>query len=239
MSEPIPLEENLNWWWYKLKNGYLNHILKKYSQIDNGLNILEIGPGRGNNFSVLKNFGNLSVLEVEEHFIKQLIQNQQITSDRIFKKFNDISFKNNFDIIVALDVLEHIEDTESFIENIFNVLNNDGILIISVPAYKSLWSDHDLDLKHVKRYNWKLLNKEISPFFNIKTRYGMNYLLLPLRYIQIKLFKNLSSTQENSKFLNLLFLIISKFEVFALSLNINPKFGLSLFAVAQKKVMYN
>ena len=39
--------------------------------------------------------------------------------------------------------------------------------------------------------------------------------------------------------LNLLFLIISKFEVFALSLNINPKFGLSLFAVAQKKVLYN
>tara|TARA_B100002019_G_scaffold292262_1_gene314846 strand:- start:1372 stop:2091 length:720 start_codon:yes stop_codon:yes gene_type:complete len=236
MSEPIPLERNLNWWWYKLKNGYLNHILKKYSPTDIGLNILEIGPGRGNNFSVLKNFGNLSVLEVEEHFIEQLIQNQQITADRIFRKFNDISIKNKFDIIIALDVLEHIEDTESFIENIFNVLNIDGLLIISVPAYKSLWSDHDIDLKHIKRYNWKLLNEEISPFFNIKKRYGMNYLLLPLRYIQIKLFKNLSSTQENSKFLNLLFLIISKFEVFALSFNINPKFGLSLFTVAQKKV---
>tara|TARA_A100001035_G_C27694293_1_gene459341 strand:+ start:561 stop:848 length:288 start_codon:yes stop_codon:yes gene_type:complete len=91
MSEPIPLEENLNWWWYKLKNGYLNHIFKKYSQIDTGLNILEIGPGRGNNFSVLKNFGNLSVLEVEEHFIEQLIQNQQQNIQKV-KKLNQTNY---------------------------------------------------------------------------------------------------------------------------------------------------
>ena len=85
MSEPIPLERNLNWWWYKLKNGYLNHILKN---IHNRYWSKHFGnwSGRGKRFSVLKNFGNLSVLEVEEHFIEQLIQNQQITADRDFQK---------------------------------------------------------------------------------------------------------------------------------------------------------
>lgn len=234
MSKPIPLEQNLNWWWYKLKNSYLNNLLKKNSNFNKVPNILEIGPGLGNNLVILEKYGNISVLEIEEYFIEQLIQKQKMNSNKTFRSFDEIS-NHKFDIIVALDVLEHIEDTESFLENISKVLKNNGLLIISVPAYKSLWSNHDLNLKHIKRYSWKLINKEISPLFNIKKRLGMNYLLLPLRYVQIKLFKNLSSTEENSKILNFIFLLVSKIEIFLLSLNLNPKFGLSLFVLATKK----
>ena len=234
MSKPIPLELNLNWWWYKLKNSYLNYLLNKNSNFKEMPKILEIGPGMGNNLRILEKYGKVSVIEIEEHFIKQLIQNQQIASNKIFRTFDDIE-NSKFEIIVALDVLEHVEDTKLFLENINKVLKDNGLLIISVPAYESLWSNHDVNLKHIKRYNWKLIHEEISPLFNIQQKLGMNYLLLPLRFIQIKLFKNLSSTEENSKVLNSIFLLVSKIESFLLSLNLNPKFGLSLFVLATKK----
>ena len=57
MSKPIPLELNLNWWWYKLKNSYLNYLLNKNSNFKEMPKILEIGPGMGNNLRILEKYG--------------------------------------------------------------------------------------------------------------------------------------------------------------------------------------
>jgi 2-polyprenyl-3-methyl-5-hydroxy-6-metoxy-1,4-benzoquinol methylase len=57
-----------------------------------------------------------------------------------------------FDIVTLLDVLEHVpEDTQS-LQAIRRLLRPGGTLICTVPAFRWLWSDHDVALHHVRRY---------------------------------------------------------------------------------------
>ena len=104
-----------------------------------------------------------------------------------------------YDLIILLDVLEHIEKSKAFMTKVSKLLNNHGSVIVGVPAYQKLWSKHDEQLLHFRRYNWDMLKSDCSNF-KIVERYGHNYLLLPIRYIQIKL-NRVTTTNENGKVL--------------------------------------
>ena len=154
MSDAIPLEDNFDWWWYKSKRNYLKFIINQHN-FSIPIKILEIGPGKGNNIELLNSYGEVSVLEIEEEFILHLDNKKFIDKEKIFSSFEQLIDKYKLDLFVLLDVLEHIEDTSEFLSNINKVLEDDGRVIFAVPAYQTLWSKHDEDLKHIKRYNWK------------------------------------------------------------------------------------
>jgi SAM-dependent methyltransferase len=58
----------------------------------------------------------------------------------------------SFSGVVALDVLEHIPDDRAAAQEIARVLAPGGMLYVTVPAYRSLWSSHDVALMHQRRY---------------------------------------------------------------------------------------
>ncbi len=68
---------------------------------------------------------------------------------------------NSMDIIVALNVLEHIQDDESALKQIYRILKPGGYAIIEVPANSHLFDFYDQQLKHYRRYDMKTL-KQIS-----------------------------------------------------------------------------
>ena len=105
---------------------------------------------------------------------------------------------------------------------------------MSVPAYKSLFSQHDVNLQHFRRYSWETLNKQIKGKFNILNKYGYNFLLLPIRYIQIKIINTPISDTTVNKYINNCLKVLINLEILFLKLKLNPKFGLSLFAVIKK-----
>jgi len=57
-----------------------------------------------------------------------------------------------FDLVLALDVIEHIEDDNSVIREFNRVLRPGGWLVVTVPAFVSLWSEHDVAVHHKRRY---------------------------------------------------------------------------------------
>ena len=58
-----------------------------------------------------------------------------------------------FDVVIALDVAEHVEDDLAFVTSIREKqLTPSGHLLFSVPAHRWLWSSHDVALKHFRRY---------------------------------------------------------------------------------------
>lgn len=59
---------------------------------------------------------------------------------------------NSVDIITALDLVEHIKDDVGLLAEFYRVLRPGGSVIISVPAHKNLWSNHDVALHHFRRY---------------------------------------------------------------------------------------
>ena len=58
-----------------------------------------------------------------------------------------------FDVILLLDVIEHVADDRAFLTEILeNSLDADGVVVVSVPAWDLLYGKHDLALKHFRRY---------------------------------------------------------------------------------------
>jgi len=157
----IILEDDLNWWWYKAKSNLLSHILKK-----EGLNkhnkILEIGPGIGNNLKILSEFGIIDILEIENEFINSLKNYYSNIIDKVYQNIEEIN--SEYDLIIMLDVLEHIKESENFMNEVKKIIKKNGKIVIGVPAYQSLWSGHDEALKHYRRYTWKTLKKYLDHF---------------------------------------------------------------------------
>ncbi len=59
-----------------------------------------------------------------------------------------------FDGVLMLDVIEHLENDISFLQNIVETkMTEDGWILVSVPAYQSLFTSHDVSLKHYRRYS--------------------------------------------------------------------------------------
>jgi SAM-dependent methyltransferase len=58
-----------------------------------------------------------------------------------------------FDVVLLLDVIEHVADDRAFLEEILEAsLQPDGFVVVSVPAWDLLYGQHDLALKHFRRY---------------------------------------------------------------------------------------
>lgn len=69
---------------------------------------------------------------------------------RLRNSYNDLL---RYEVMLMLDVVEHIRDDGAFIRDIVDrYLVQDGILLITVPAFQSLFSSHDTYLGHYRRY---------------------------------------------------------------------------------------
>lgn len=227
----IPLTSDFNNWWYSGRKKILEYIIKNEGEKKN-FSILEIGPGVGVNIELLQTYGVVDILEIDQYFIELIQKNKKLNVRKIFNQFSEITQK--YDLIVFLDVLEHIEDHQIFLKEISYILNHDGIGIMSVPAYDSLFSEHDKNLLHFRRYNWSLINEQVDQKFNLYKKFGYNFILLPVRYLQIKLSKKPHSDMKLNRYLNSILKTFINLEIILLKLGINPKFGLSLFAVLKK-----
>jgi len=77
--------------------------------------------------------------------------------------------------VILSDVIEHIGDWKKAVEEAVRVSKCN--VIISVPAYKWLWSNYDISLGHYRRYNRKDIDKFLNKCSNI--RYKVDYLFGP------------------------------------------------------------
>lgn len=128
-------------------------ILKR---IDDGSLFLEVGPGSMNltadlvqHFSggVLVDY-NPETAEVFDKFDPALRENLSL----VICDFQEYHSDRFFSLIVACEVMEHIEKDVSFLEKAHMLLENGGQIILSVPARKKYWSVHDEIVGHVRRY---------------------------------------------------------------------------------------
>ncbi len=151
-----------------------------------------------------------------------------------YKKLN----KQKFDTILLLDVLEHTENDTLFLkEDVKPFLKSkDSRIILTVPAHQILFSKHDIELKHHRRYNIKEIKKICKESGLSVTDYHYFYFsLLPIRLLMYNRDSKLSSWRYDEKH------IFTK--IVRTILNIDYKIckflspfstGLSLFAVVAK-----
>ena len=153
-----------NWRKYQFK------IISKYIQ----RNVLEVGPGTGNNLKYYKNKAStITLLEINKKLARSL-KKKFYKNKKIKILYSNIhSIKKKFDTIMYMDVLEHIKTDKKEIKKAINLLNPGGYLIIFVPAFQVLYSNFDRDIGHVRRYR-KFF------FFNLAKKYKIK--LIELKY---------------------------------------------------------
>lgn len=155
-------------------------LLKKYA--DKESHIHEVGCGSGDFLLKLKNDGykNLSgsdfskkSTEVVRKDIGCNIEHRDLSKAGAFLNKKE-------DVVVCLEVLEHIEDDKTAIVNIYNMLSEKGLLIISAPLSMEYWSLQDDFSGHVRRYEIGDLEKKLRQTgFCIMESFGWGSFIYP------------------------------------------------------------
>ena len=130
---------------------YQIFLIKKYIKGK----FIEVGAGKGGlAFFYEKFLNNITLLEPEKKLFKILKKKFKKKKFKI-KNTTIEKIKNKFDTILYYDVLEHIKNELSEINNAKKKLNLDGHLIINVPAFQIFYSEFDKSVGHYKRYSKK------------------------------------------------------------------------------------
>ena len=119
-------------------------------------NVAEIGPGNGIILELyLDHCDKLDLFEPDKNLFSKL--SYKFSNHKKITVINDElnTSSNIYDVILYLDVLEHIEDYEKEILKAHNALKKGGYLLINVPAFQFLYSDFDKDVGHFRRYSKK------------------------------------------------------------------------------------
>ncbi len=148
--------------------------------------------------------------------------------------------ENQFDGILGLDIFEHIEDDLAAFQESLRVLRPGGMLVLSVPAFKSLWGPHDVALHHFRRYRKNQMREclEEAGFEVIRCTYSV-FFLFPIVVITRFLEKRRKGPAKASlpqvpPWLNRTLIALQALEARLITAGLNLPWGSSVVAVARK-----
>ncbi len=110
--------------------------------------------------SLANNYPESKFIAVDSAFTDADIHNfksiNKHTDIKLLRSISEISLqKESLDLVLLMDVIEHIEEDKEFVKEIVNQhwISNSTLFLVTVPAYQSLYSAHDKHLLHHRRYN--------------------------------------------------------------------------------------
>jgi len=148
-----------HWWWRVREEILLRHIGRLLSDRRDA-RILDVGCGAGLFFDALDGFGRIEGIESDP---AALAASGRWRS-RIHAGELDASYTPSaaFDLILMLDVLEHIEAPDPLLRRAADLLAPAGHLLVTVPAFNWLWTAHDELNKHARRYSAAELRRALE-----------------------------------------------------------------------------
>lgn len=157
----IIYKTELNHWWYRVRRKLVAKIVASYLQgRSQKLEILDVGCGTGGLMRELRQFGDVSGVDVSPRAVayckERGLENVSL-GDAANLPYPD----GSFDIVVILDVLEHLKNDGVGIREIKRVLTHGGMAIITVPAFIFLWGVTDVVSHHYRRYTRAQIKDQI------------------------------------------------------------------------------
>jgi SAM-dependent methyltransferase len=229
------------YWWFVARRELVRDWVARYGPSRADLRILDVGCGTGATLSVLEELGQAIGIDSSAEALGFCRKRKH--RRLILARAEDLpTATNSVDVITALDLLEHIEDDAKAARQLAEALRPGGLLLVTVPAYRWLWSGHDEALDHVRRYEAARLREvlleaglEIERF-----TYVITGLLLPIAVL--RLLQRIAPKEKRHpqtafiippKFVNRLLIALLRLESRWLK-RYNLPVGVSLVAAARK-----
>lgn len=226
--------------WFRSRNRLIILALQKYCP--NIKNFLEIGCGTGfvltgvaSAYPAMRLVGSEVFSEGLKHAAERLPTAELVQMDA-----RNMPYLEEFEVIGAFDVLEHIQEDQIVLRNIWKALKPNGSLLLTVPQHQFLWSAVDESAHHVRRYNSRDLRKKLeNAGFNIVRASSFVSFLMPLMLLSRWRQRDSASAEQSGELalppaLNSVLECVMMLERFLIQQGLNFPFGGSLLFVARK-----
>jgi len=167
-----------DFWYAKTRNELVRHLIKKYHP--KFKDVLDCGCGTGFNYPSFRDAKRVVSLDISDYALK--ICKKQCIPNLVKGDAQKMPFKNNtFDVVAAIELIEHLDDDRAALREFFRVLRPGGIVVLTTPAFGWLWSDDDVLAHHKRRYVRKdLIRKVRAAGFDLPfVSYRYFFLFLP------------------------------------------------------------
>jgi SAM-dependent methyltransferase len=240
-SDLIRAERELEetYWWFVGRRSMLERLLRRFAK--RGGVALDLGCGSGRNLQLLAPYAD-RVFGLDRS-LTALNLASSLGAPTTCADGQAVPLVNSsVDLVSALDVLEHIDEDQRALEEMHRVLRPGGLLFLTVPAYRFLWSEHDEALMHRRRYVASELHMKLTRagFRVLKRTYAVFFMFFPIFFY--RLFRGLVPKNPFSPMashvllpgpINRFFIAVLRFEAWMCGA-INWPWGTSIVAVAQK-----
>ncbi|WP_380872952.1 methyltransferase [Sphingomonas sp. DBB INV C78] len=146
-------------WWFVARRRIIAALIEQQARPKPGARILEVGCGTGSNIRMLQHYGTVDAIEPDD-------QARALTTERTGVAVkggllpDGVALEDGaYDLIVLLDVLEHIPGDREALASLVAKLKPGGKILVTVPASPWMWSSHDVAHHHQRRYTMAEVKK--------------------------------------------------------------------------------
>ena len=227
--------------WFRSRNRLIIRALERY--FPEARNFFEIGCGTGFVLSEIESkFPHLSFFGSEVSRTGLAYAGRRLKRAELFQMdARQIPFADEFDVIGAFDVLEHIREDEQVLRQIYQAVRPGGGVILTVPQHPFLWSHQDDYACHVRRYRARELRTRVEAAgFKVVKMTSFVSLLLPIMILSRLKKRNTAhefdpmSELKINPLINTLFEKVLDLERWMILLGMSFPAGGSLLLIARK-----
>jgi SAM-dependent methyltransferase len=166
-------------WWYRGRRRIVLDAIERL-RLPSDARLLDVGCGSGAMLAQMRRFGSVTGVDVNPVAVKYAL-NRGVGPVRT-AGIERLPFADHeFDLLICLDVLEHVPDDRQALAELRRVSSPGSFLIATVPAYPALWSPHDVAAGHRRRYRaGELRVRAEGEGWRAVRETGFNAFLLPL-----------------------------------------------------------
>lgn len=185
--------------WFRSRNRLLIWAMQRY--FPEAMNFLEIGCGNGFVMSGIRQaFPQLTLTGAEIYSEGLGFAGERLPGVELFQMdARQIPFSEEFDVIGAFDVLEHLKEDEEVLSHMHQATKKGGGILLTVPHHNFLWSPADEFAHHVRRYETRELREKVMKvgFSVVRLTSFVSFLLPMVALLRLK--KRLTNDHSDPK----------------------------------------
>lgn len=153
--------EDRHWWFTGRRRIFLALLDRHLGPGDGSRRVLDVGCGTGTMLGYLSRYGEAEGIDADPEAIR-FCRERGVDRVRQVEPGPLPHDSGTFDLVTALDVIEHVDDDIALLREMARVLGPGGMLLASVPAYRWMWGPQDEIANHKRRYVARELRERIT-----------------------------------------------------------------------------